>query len=95
MFITLLTSIINTPNHKKYVFSSNQQRTTQPTLVDLHPNEYIPKLHYHIFAVNLDRHMRSYNTLNKLSNRVCVPNKTEDLKILENKKYLQNMFMQM
>ena len=33
------------------------------------------------FAVNLDRRMGSCNILNDLSNRVCVPNKTENLKL--------------
>ena len=33
------------------------------------------------FAFNLDRCVVSYNTLNELSNRVCVPNKTEDLNL--------------
>ena len=33
------------------------------------------------FVVNLDRRMGSCNILNDLSNRVCVPNKTENLKL--------------
>ena len=33
------------------------------------------------FAVNLDRRMGSCNILSDLSNRVCVPNKTENLKL--------------
>ena len=36
---------------------------------------------YYPFAVNLDRCVGSYNILNNLSNRVCVPNKTEDLNL--------------
>ena len=31
------------------------------------------------FAVKLDKCVGSCNSLNDLSNRVCVPNKTEDL----------------
>ena len=31
--------------------------------------------------VNLNRCVRSCNTLNELSNKVCVPNKTEDLNL--------------
>ena len=38
------------------------------------------RMHYP-FAVNLDRCVGSYNILNNLSNRVCVPNKTEDLNL--------------
>ena len=54
---------------------------TQPTLIHLHPNEYTQGLLYYPFAVNLDRCMGSCNTLNDLSNRICVPNKTEDLNL--------------
>ena len=53
----------------------------QPTLINLHPNEYSQEFHYYPFAVKLDRCVRSCNTLNDLSNKVCVPNKTEDLNI--------------
>ena len=51
---------------------------TQPTLISFHPNDYIQALRYYPFAVNLDRRMGSCNTFNDLSNRVCVPNKSED-----------------
>ena len=39
------------------------------------------ELHYYPFAVNLDRWVGSCNTLNDLSNKVCVPTKTEDLNL--------------
>ena len=42
----------------------------QPTLINLHPNEYSRKLHYYPFAVGI-----------LLSNKVCVLNKTENLNI--------------
>ena len=54
---------------------------TQPTLINLHPNEYSEEFHHYPFAVKLDRCVRSCNTLNDLSNTVCVPNKTEDLNL--------------
>ena len=73
IFIGLLTSLANASNHTKCVSLNNQQCMIQPTLINLHPNEYTQGLHYYPFAVN--------NTLNDLSNRVCVPNKTEDLNI--------------
>ena len=60
---------------------SNQKCTTQPNVINLHPNEYTQELHYYPFAVNLDRCIRSCNTLNDLSNKVCVANKTEDLNL--------------
>ena len=53
----------------------------QPTLINLHPNEYNQELRYYPFAVKLDKRVGSCNTLNDLSNRVCVPKKTEDLNI--------------
>ena len=43
---------------------------TQPTLINLHPNEYTQRLSYYPFAVNLDRCMGSSNTLNDLFNRI-------------------------
>ena len=54
---------------------------TQPTLINLHPNEYSQESHYYPFAVNLDRCVGSCNILNHLFNKVCVPNNTEDLNL--------------
>ena len=51
----------------------------QPTLLNLHLNEYSQELHYYPLAVKLNRCVGSCNTLNELSNKVCVSNKTEDL----------------
>ena len=53
----------------------------QPTLINLHSNEYSQEFHYYPFSVNWDRCAASCNTLNDLSNKVCVPNKTEDLNL--------------
>ena len=53
----------------------------EPTLINLHPNEYSQEFHYYSFAVKLDRCVGSFNTLNDLSNKVRVPNKTEDLNL--------------
>ena len=50
----------------------------QPTLINLHPNEYSREFHYYSFAVKLDRCVR---ICNDLSNKVCVPNKIEDLNL--------------
>ena len=49
----------------------------QPIIINLHPNKYNQGLYYYPFAVNLDRCAGSCNTLKNLSNKVCVPNKTE------------------
>ena len=61
---------------------SNQQCILQPTLTNLHPNEYSQKFHYYPFSVKLDRYTGSSNTLNDLSNKVWIPNKTEDLNLI-------------
>ena len=53
----------------------------QPILINLHPNEYSQELHYYPFAVKLNRCVGNCNTLNDLSNKVYVPNKTEDLNL--------------
>ena len=53
----------------------------QPTLINLHPNEYHQEFNHYRFAVKLDRCVGSCNTLHDLSNKVCVPNKTEDLNL--------------
>ena len=54
---------------------------TQPTLINLLLSEYSQGLRYYPFVDNLDRCMESFNTLNDLSNKVWVPNKTEDLNL--------------
>ena len=53
----------------------------QPTLINLHPNEYSQESQYYPFAVKLDRCVGSCNTLNYLSDKVCIPDKTEDLNL--------------
>ena len=76
IFIVLSSSIVNAAsNHAKCVSLSNQKCMIQPILINLHPNEYNQEIHYYPFVVNLDRCVESCNTLNDLSNKVCVPNK--------------------
>ena len=53
----------------------------QPTLINLHPNGHSQEFHDYPFAVKVDRYVGSCNTLNDLSNKACVPNKTEDLNL--------------
>ena len=50
-------------------------------LINLDPNEYSQELHYYPFTAKLGRCNGSCNTLNDLSNKVYVPNKTEDLNL--------------
>ena len=72
MFIVVLSSAVNASNHAKCASLSNQKCDIQPTLIYLHPNEYSQEFHYYPFAVKLDRCAESCNTLNYLSNKVCV-----------------------
>ena len=74
MLIALLSNTVNESTHTKCMLLSNQECMIQPTLINLHPNEYNQQFHYYPFAVKLDRCVRSCNTLNDLSNKVCVPN---------------------
>ena len=79
VFVILLTSIVNASNRAKRVSKNNQKCMTQPTLINLQPNECTNWLSYYLFAVNLDRCVGSCNTLNDLSNKVYAPKKTQDL----------------
>ena len=69
IFIVLSTSIVNASNHTKCLSLSNQRCMIELTFINLSP------------AVKLDRCFGSCNTLNDLSNNVCVPNKTEALNL--------------
>ena len=62
--------MVSTSNHTECMLLSNLKCMTQPTLINLHPNEYT--------------HLRvgSCNTLNDLSNELCVPNKLKDLNLI-------------
>ena len=61
-------SIVKAPDHIKCVSLNNQKCwSTQTTLINVHPTKCIEGLCYCSFAVNLERCMRSYNTLNDLS----------------------------
>ena len=77
MFFVLLTRIVSASNHTNCLSLSNQKYMTQPTLINLYPNECSQECHNYPFAVKLDRCAGSCNTLNDLYNKVCVPNKTK------------------
>ena len=81
IFMGLLITIGNASNHTKCVLLSNQKCEIQPNFINLHPNEYSQEFYYYPFPVKLDKCVGSCNTLNNLSNKVCVPNKTEDLNL--------------
>ena len=52
MFMGLLVSIINASNHTKCKSLSNQKCMTQPTLINLHPNEYSQEFYYYPLRLN-------------------------------------------
>ena len=54
IFIELLAGLVNGSNHTKCVSLSNQKCMIQPTLINLHPNEYSQEFHYYSFSVKLD-----------------------------------------
>ena len=81
MFMGLLVNIVNVSNNTKCVLLSNQKYEVQPTFINLHPNEYNQEFHYYPFTDKLDKCVGSCKTLNDLSNKVCVPNKTENLNL--------------
>ena len=55
MFMGLLISIFNASNHTRSVSLTNQKCMTEPSLINLHPNEYSQEFHYYLFPVKLDR----------------------------------------
>ena len=81
IFIGLLTGLVNGFNHTKCLSLSNQKCIIQLTLINLHPNECSQEFHYYPFAFKLDRCVRSCNTLNYLSNKVCTTNKIQELNL--------------
>ena len=73
--------MVNISNLTKCFSLSNQKCIIETTLINLHPNEYSQVFPYYSYSTKLDRCTGSFNTLNELSNKVCVPNKTEDLNL--------------
>ena len=60
---------------------NNQKCEIRRTCINLHHNGYSQELLYYPYTVKLDRCAGSCNTLIDLFNKVCVPNKTEDLNL--------------
>ena len=77
IFIELLTDLVNGYSRTKWELLSNQKCMIQPTVINLRSHEF----HYYPFAVKYNRCVGSSNTLNDLSNKACVSNKTEDLNL--------------
>ena len=85
IFTELLIDIVSVSNHTKCVLLSNQKCMTQPTLINLQPNEYSQDFYYYPFAVKLYRCVESFNTLNNLSNKICVPKKPQKKQKIKSK----------
>ena len=66
-YIVSLNSLAKASSHTKRVSLSNKKCEIQPTLINLHPNEYSQELRYYPFAVKLYRSVGGCNTLNGLS----------------------------
>ena len=80
-FMELLISTVNASDHTNCVSLSNQKCEIQPTFINLHSNEYSQEFRYYPFTVKSGKYVGSCNTLNNLSNKVSVPNKTENLNL--------------
>ena len=76
MFIGLLSfngslaSIVYVSDHTKWISLNNQPCMTQPSFINLLPNEYIQGLPCYPFEVDLDNCTESCNTLNDTSYRM-------------------------
>ena len=81
MFITLLASIVNASIHTKCVSLSKQKYEVQPTFINLHPTECSQEFHYYPYTVKIDEGAGSCNAFNDISNKIYVPNNTEDLNL--------------
>ena len=79
IYMKFIVNKVNASNHRNCVLLNNQKCEIQPALINLRPNEHCQEFHYYPFSVKLDRCVGSSYTLNDLSNKVCIPNKTEDL----------------
>ena len=67
-------------------YSSSQKYLTQPLIINLETHECNQEFHYYPFGLKLEICVGICNTLNDLSNKVCVSNKTEDLSLSVSKK---------
>ena len=66
---------------KNSVSLSNQKCDIRLIFINRHPYEYSREFHYHPYAAKFNRCVGNCNTLNELSNNVCVPNKKEYLNL--------------
>ena len=63
----------------KCIYLNNQPSMARPALTDLNPDEHNQGLYHYLFKVNLGGSNGSCNTLDELSTKIYVPNKTKDV----------------
>ena len=73
--------MVNVSSLTTCISLNNKPWVARPTPIDLNFNEYNQRLHYYPFVAKLDRSNGSCNTLKDPSNKIRVPNKTEDLNV--------------
>ena len=78
IFIGLLTGIVNGCNHKKCFSLSNQKCKIQPILINYILMNTVKNFTIIHFQLNYIKCVRSCYTLNDLSKKTYIPNKTED-----------------
>lgn len=76
----LLTNIFVISSDTKSIFLSNQQCMMQSTLINFHSNKYIEGLPFYLVVI-LHRCTGSCKTVDNLSNRMPIPNKTDDVNL--------------
>ena len=74
MCVLVLHNIVDASNHMKFVPLRNQKCKNQLIFINLHLNEYSQEFHYYPFKLN-------HNTLNDLSDKVCIHNKAGDINV--------------
>ena len=77
IIILILDMMVLVSDFSKCISLNNESCLDKYILIDLNPNE----LHYYPFVLSLARYNESYNTLDDLSSRICVSNKTEDVNL--------------
>ena len=81
MFIGLLAGLVNGSNHTKYFLLSSQKRFNLLLLIYILMNA-VKNVNTILLQAKLDRCVGSCNILNNLSNKACIPNKTENLNLI-------------
>ena len=76
-----IVSIDHVSDTTDYLSFNKQPCMTRPTIINLNPGEYNQGFCSSPFTVNLESCIRIFNILNDPSNKICVPNKTENVNL--------------